>query len=290
MTGFYIIDKPAGWTSHDVVARVRRLAGQKRVGHTGTLDPDATGVLLVCIGQATRLIEYTEGHHKVYEAKLTLGVETDSQDASGAVVGERDASGVTEAALREAAARLTGDILQIPPMVSAVHHEGQRLYELARQGIVVERKPRPVTVYRLDVESFTPGPRAAAALTVECSAGTYVRTLCHDIGEALGVGGHMAALRRTAVGPFGESHAVSLEALAEEGAVSLCLQSVDRLLPDWPVIEGSDTQNADVGHGKVISADVPGEWASFRYNGRLRAILHREGEDWHPAKVLPNEA
>jgi len=289
--GFLIIDKPAGWTSHDVVARVRRLAGQKRVGHTGTLDPDATGVLLVCLGHATRLIEYTEGFHKCYRATLALGVETDSQDASGAVVREADASGVTEDALRAVLPRFTGEIRQVPPMVSAVHHRGERLYEIARRGETVERTSRPVTIYRMEAADFVPGRVARATLDVECSGGTYIRTLCHDIGEALQVGGHMAVLRRTGVGPFSTPDAVSLEALAEaaaEGGFGALVRPMEALLPpEWARVTGSEDAARSILQGRAIPAEAPGAWAIFTIEGRTAAVLRREGDEWRPAKVFP---
>lgn len=214
--GVLNIDKPAGMTSHDVVDRVRRIARIKRVGHAGTLDPDATGVLLVCLGPSTRIVDLITEGEKRYRCVLELGTETDTEDASGNVTAEADASVVTEADLRSATVPFFGDILQIPPMVSAVHHEGKRLYELARQGVVVERKPRPVTVHAIDVADFVPGRRAQATLDVHCGKGTYIRTLCFDIGRALGVGGHMASLRRTAVGVFTADTALPLDALTPE--------------------------------------------------------------------------
>lgn len=289
--GFFVIDKPAGWTSHDVVARVRRLAGQKRVGHTGTLDPDATGVLVVCLGHATRLIAFTEDFHKAYRARLALGVETDSQDASGAVTGRTDASGVTMAALQAALPRFRGDILQVPPMVSAVHHQGERLYEIARRGETVDRAARPITIYRLEASGFAPGEVARATLDVETSGGAYIRTLCHDIGRAIGVGGHMEALRRTAVGPFTLDAAVTLEALAEAaegGRLPGELRPMDALLPaDWPRIAGSEVAARSILQGRAIPADAPGAWAVFQREGRTLAVLRRAEDEWRPAKVFP---
>ena len=216
MNGVLNIDKPAGMTSHDVVARVRRLARIKRVGHAGTLDPDATGVLLVCLGQATRLADYLASEGKEYQAVLALGVTTTTEDASGEVIKETDASGITESALRNIIPRFIGAISQIPPMISAVHHEGQRLYQLARQGITVERQARLIQIDDIQMKNFVPGPQATASLDVTCGKGTYIRTLCADVGAALGVGGHMASLRRIRIGAFMVSDALPLDALTSE--------------------------------------------------------------------------
>lgn len=286
MDGFLIIDKPAGWTSHDVVARVRRLAGQKGVGHTGTLDPDATGVLLVCLGSATRLIEYTDGYRKTYEAVIALGVETDSQDASGSVTSEHCAAAITQEDVAGVLDRFRGDILQTPPMVSAGHHEGKRLYEIARAGQTVERKARPVTVYSLVVSDFLPGVVARAQLSVECSAGTYIRTLCSDIGSALGVGGHMESLRRVSVGPFGEAGSVSLGALEESG-VAQHLRAATELLPaDWPIIPCDAGMAEELSHGRALPATGAGGFAAAMSGDRILAVLRRDGNQWRPAKVF----
>ena len=200
VNGLVVVDKEAGWTSHDVVARCRRIFGQKRVGHAGTLDPDATGVLLVGLGRATRLMRFLTALPKTYEAEVVLGTATSTLDASGDVTGTWDMEDVSLAAVREAAARLTGDIEQVPPMVSAVKVDGRRLHALAREGIEVERSARPVTVYRYDVApGLAPG---VFRIEVVCSSGTYVRVLAADLGEALGGGAHLRNLRRTRIGSF----------------------------------------------------------------------------------------
>ena len=211
-----MVDKPAGMTSHDVVAVVRRRLGERRVGHAGTLDPDATGVLVLGIGRATRLLRFVERAEKEYEADVIIGIETTSQDASGEVVAESDASAVRRGDVEAAAAKLTGEIEQIPPMVSAVKVGGERLYRKARRGEVVERTARRVTVHEMTVEAFEPGTRARARFRVRCSPGTYVRTLANDLGRALGVGAHISRLRRTRVGPFDASSAVPLDGLTAE--------------------------------------------------------------------------
>ena len=200
VNGLVVVDKEAGWTSHDVVARCRRIFGQKRVGHAGTLDPDATGVLLVGLGRSTRLMRFLTALPKTYEAEVVLGTATSTLDASGEVTGTWDMEDVSLAAVREAAATLTGEIEQIPPMVSAVKVDGRRLHALAREGIEVERKARPVTVHRYDVmPGMTPG---VFRVEVVCSSGTYVRVLAADLGEALGGGAHLRNLRRTRIGSF----------------------------------------------------------------------------------------
>jgi len=200
VNGLVVVDKEAGWTSHDVVARCRRIFGQKRVGHAGTLDPDATGVLLVGLGRATRLMRFLTALPKTYEAEVVLGTATSTLDASGDVTGTWDMEEVSLAEVREAALTLTGDIEQVPPMVSALKVGGRRLHELAREGIEVERAARPVTVHRFDVTpGMTPG---VFRIEVECSSGTYVRVLAADLGEALGGGAHLRNLRRTRIGSF----------------------------------------------------------------------------------------
>jgi tRNA pseudouridine55 synthase len=200
VNGLVVVDKEAGWTSHDVVARCRRIFGQKRVGHAGTLDPDATGVLLVGLGRTTRLMRFLTALPKTYEAEVVLGTATSTLDASGEVTGTWNMEDVSLSSVREAAAGLTGDIEQVPPMVSAVKVDGRRLHALAREGIEVERSARPVTVYRYDVTpGMTPG---VFRIEVECSSGTYVRVLAADLGEALGGGAHLRNLRRTRIGSF----------------------------------------------------------------------------------------
>jgi tRNA pseudouridine55 synthase len=203
--GVLVVDKEAGCTSHDVVARARRLLRTKKVGHSGTLDPDATGVLLLGVGPATRLLKLLTALPKSYACEIVLGAETSTLDDSGAVTATFDMAGVTLDQARAAAAALTGDIRQVPPMVSAVKVGGRRLHELARAGIEVERAPRPVTVHRFDLAAG-PAPGTLRA-EVDCSSGTYVRTLAADLGTALGGGAHLRALRRTAIGPFDEGRA-----------------------------------------------------------------------------------
>jgi tRNA pseudouridine55 synthase len=264
ISGVLNLDKPAGPTSHDVVARVRRLLNPKsgiqnpklKVGHAGTLDPAATGVLVVLLGTATRLAEYLTDLLKEYEARIRFGLCTDTQDTTGVVLSQQDASSVTEAQLRAALAGFRGEIRQTPPMVSAVKVGGQRLYELARRGEEVERAARPVTIYELRLEEFHAGPEAWGQLFVRCSSGTYVRTLCADLGEALGCGAAMAELRRTAIGPFRLSDAVSLEELEQAVANG---RLTDYLLPPTaavahlPAVTIDAADQARLVHGMAIS-------------------------------------
>jgi len=251
VNGVLNIDKPSGITSHDVVARVRRIAGLRRVGHAGTLDPDATGVLLVCIGHATRLADLLADQGKVYQARLILGVATSTEDSSGQVLQEIDGSALSRRILEAELPRFTGRILQTPPMVSAVHYGGRRLHELARKGISVERKARPVRIDEIRIERFSPGLRPEAVLTVRCGKGAYVRTLCADLGAALGVGGHIAALRRLSVGKFDIEHAVALEQLADAGPERYLVSASDAVsfLPARVVAQ---SELADLLHGREL--------------------------------------
>lgn len=243
--GLCVVDKPTGWTSHDVVARARGLLGTRKVGHAGTLDPMATGVLVLGVGRATKLLTFLSGLPKTYEARIALGVETDSLDADGEVTATHDMAPPASADLVRAAAGLTGDILQVPPMVSAVKVGGRRLHQLAREGKEVERAARPVTVTRFELRP-TSDPMVWDA-TVSCSSGTYVRVLAADLGHALGGGAHLSALRRTAVGPFGLDEARPLDALE-----LLPAAEVARVLPRVVVDEATA---AEVGHGGVLPAD-----------------------------------
>ena len=213
-SGILNIDKPAGQTSHDVVAAVRRAAKIRRVGHAGTLDPMATGVLLVCFGTATRVIEELQAGQKAYRATLQFGVETDTYDFEGKVVAEKDASGISRQDVDTALHSYRGEIEQIPPMYSALKHKGKRLYELARQGIEVERPPRQLTVHSLDLVDFD-ATAGQAVLDMQVSKGFYVRSLAHDMGQDLGVGAHLIALRRTQVGQFTDDDATSLPQIVE---------------------------------------------------------------------------
>ncbi len=271
--GVLNIHKPAGLTSHDMVARVRRALGTRRVGHAGTLDPDATGVLVVAVGQATRLLPFLPIEPKVYVARAVFGITTTTEDASGAVIEERDAGRVCEADLLAVLPRFTGAISQIPPMVSAVHHEGRRLYELAREGKTVERAAREVTIHALAASDFVAGPRVEATLHVTCGGGTYVRTLCADIGTALGVGGHMKTLVRETVGRFRLADAFPLADLTPETARARMLPLESVL--DLPTVTVNDADAERLGRGQSVAApeDVPtAETIALLHQGRLRAL------------------
>ncbi|HWI51430.1 MAG TPA: tRNA pseudouridine(55) synthase TruB [Symbiobacteriaceae bacterium] len=221
MDGILNLLKPPGMTSHDVVSVVRRVLGIKKVGHTGTLDPGVAGVLPICVGRATRLAEFIAGEDKAYRAEITFGVSTDTQDSFGTVLTEADAGHLSKGDIAYTITKFQGPIMQVPPMVSAVKVDGKRLYELAREGVEVERQARPVTIHRLQLLDFRPGPRPVAFVDVVCSKGTYIRTLAHDMGQALGVGAHMSYLVRTRSGPFALEQAATLEELAAGKAAML---------------------------------------------------------------------
>ncbi len=233
MNGIIVIDKPSGWTSHDVIGKLRRLLGERRIGHSGTLDPMATGVLPVFVGRATRAVEFLESADKEYLAGLRLGVSTDTQDITGTVLREQPQS-VTKSELEAVLPRFRGPISQLPPMYSAVKIGGKKLYELARRGIEAERKPREITIHELSIEGIEGGDFILRAV---CSKGTYVRTLCSDIGDALGCGGTLSSLRRTRAGGYTEQDAVTIEYVekaAEEGRAELLLKPVDSLFYAYP--------------------------------------------------------
>lgn len=232
MTGILLVDKPAGMTSHDVVDRIRKAANMRRIGHTGTLDPAATGLLILCLGNATRLSEFLTGLDKVYEGVMRLGVVTDSYDMDGKVVAEHPVPPLTGEQIQEAFDAFTGDIMQVPPMVSAVKVGGERLYKLARKGEVVEREPRPVTVKEFALLNYA---EPDATFRVRCTRGTYARTLCHDVGEKLGCGGTLASLRRTAVGKYGIEQAKPVDAFRTPDDVAAVLMNVNDAL-DLPAV------------------------------------------------------
>jgi tRNA pseudouridine55 synthase len=284
-TGVVVVDKESGWTSHDVVARCRRIFGQRRVGHAGTLDPDATGVLLVGLGRATRLLRFLTVLPKVYRAEVVLGVATSTLDASGEVTGSWDMEGVGLADVRQAAASLTGEIEQVPPMVSAVKVGGRRLHALAREGREVERAPRPVTVHRFDV---APGPNPGVfRIDVECSSGTYVRVLAADLGEALGGGAHLRALQRTRIGSFSLDEARPIDDLSAGDVLSpaAALRDIDQVTVDPDVARlvsrGLALDRVPLG----VSGDGP--WGLVDGSGNLLAVYESTATDRvRPAVVL----
>ncbi len=270
LDGCLVVDKPAGWTSHDVVARVRRLLGTKKVGHAGTLDPDATGVLVLGIGKATRLLRFATLLKKTYIGEVVLGVATSTLDASGEVTARQDMSEVAFEDVRLAALSLTGRVEQVPPMVSAVRVGGKRLHELAREGIEVERRPRPVEVVSFEV--FTTETPSLYRVLVECSSGTYVRVLAADLGQRLGGVAHLHALRRVAVGSFRDTEAVALEDVSSE-LVRPCID----LVRDMPSVTIDRDVLVAVSHGRFVERSVlqvagEGPWALVRPDGQLVAI------------------
>ena len=240
--GVLVVDKPAGLTSHDVVARVRRLAGTRRVGHTGTLDPAATGVLVLCLGRATRLVTALQAGTKAYAAVARLGVTTTSDDLDGEVLSTTSAAHLDEDTVCGALGAFSGALEQVPPMVSAIRIDGERLHARARRGEVVDRPARRVTIESIVLDRFTPGETADVAFLVACSAGTYVRSIARDLGAELGVGGTLAALRRVANGPFTVAEAVTLDALEEDPSrlTSRLLRPLDALRRAVEVIEVAD--------------------------------------------------
>ena len=231
--GILIIDKPAGWTSHDVVAKLRGILHEKRIGHAGTLDPMATGVLPVFVGRATRAVEFAADREKEYLAGLRLGLTTDTQDTTGTVLSTHPVD-LTRAQVEAALSPFRGEILQVPPMYSAIKRQGQKLYELARRGQEVDRLPRPVTIHTLEIVD-QPSP-TEYTLRVACSKGTYVRTLCHDIGQALGCGGAMYALRRTQAAGFSLQDAVTLETVQAAEDPTALLRPVDAYFARYPAL------------------------------------------------------
>jgi len=277
--GMVVVDKEAGWTSHDAVARCRRIFSQRRVGHAGTLDPDATGVLLVGLGRFTRMLRFVTGLQKSYQAEVVLGRATTTLDASGEVTGTWDMSGVTLAEVRTAAATLTGVVDQIPPMVSARKVGGRRLHELARAGIEVERAARPVTVDRFDVMEPADGETGVFRIEVDCSTGTYVRVLAADLGEALGGGAHLRHLRRTRIGSFTVDQAHTLGTVTD----AHILAPADALR-DLPQVALDGEMARSVSHGLAldkVSVGAPGDgpWALLDERGALMAVYEATGTD-----------
>ena len=282
--GLAVIDKPAGWTSHDVVAKLRGVLGTRKVGHAGTLDPDATGVLLVGVGRATRLMRFMTALPKTYVGEIVLGSETNTLDASGEVTATHDMSGVTLEAARAAAVNLTGAIEQVPPMVSAVKVGGRRLHELAREGIEIERDARPVTVHRFDLFD---GPEAGVLRAeVECSSGTYIRTLAADLGHLLGGGAHLRNLRRTAIGSFTLDEATTIEAASPLPMVEA--------LRDLSQVTVDDDVAALVRNGRVLDLDALGvsgdpPWPLVATDGSLLAVYEPVADGRaKPTVVIPS--
>lgn len=289
LTGILVIDKPAGWTAHDVVARVRRLVGERRVGHAGTLDPAAVGVLPVCVGEATKVVEYLSGHGKTYLAAVLFGTVTDTDDLDGWVIEEHDVSDISREMVTVQLPHFVGEIEQVPPAYSAVHIGGQRAYALARAGKQVDVPSRRVTVQRLALVAWSP---PVAWLVVDCGAGTYVRSLARDLGAALGCGATLAHLVRLRSGPFRLCEAWSLDELAAVPDLRAAWPWVavhpDAALADWPALLLDDAAALAWTQGKVIADDATADTFTRAYDGdgNWRGIGIGTPHGWQPRKVV----
>ena len=288
--GFLLIDKAGGWTSHDVVAKCRGILGERRIGHAGTLDPMATGLLVLGVGRATRLIRYIQEGTKTYVASVAFGIATDTLDADGAILSREPMSfGPDE--LDAVAARFIGPISQIPPMVSAVRVGGRRLYELAREGIEVERAPRPVEIHSIEVLEFAPGPYPEIEISVTCGSGTYIRTLADDLAQSLGGRAHLTALRRTSIGRRSVDAATTVENLDSlEDPVSELLPMAAGL-DDLGQVVVDEATVTGVSNGVVFAATAlgitgPGTYRFVDEGGRLLAVYVSDGRQAKPEVVL----
>ena len=270
MDGIVIVDKPAGWTSQDVTARLRRVFNTRRIGHGGTLDPMATGVLPVFVGRATRGVEFFEHAEKTYETVLRLGITTDTEDISGTVLTQQDAF-VTGTQLEEVLEKFRGEIWQVPPMYSALKINGQKLVDLARKGVEVERKSRPITIHELTLLGME---AEGIRLRVRCSKGTYIRTLCKDIGEALGCGGCMAALRRVTAGEYTIEESVPLQTLLETENPEQYLRGVDTMFQNHSAVTLTENQEKRCRNGNAFSVSHPeGTYRVYSKNGEFLALM-----------------
>ena len=273
MNGIVIIDKPQGWTSQDVTARLRRVFNTRRIGHGGTLDPMATGVLPVFVGRATRGVEFFEHAQKTYEATLRLGLTTDTEDTSGTVLEEKKVR-ISETEFLGVLPEFRGKIQQIPPMYSALKVNGQKLCDLARKGKEVERQPRQIEIFELECLDFT---GIEARLRIRCSKGTYIRTLCKDIGERLGCGGCMAQLRRVTAGEYTIGEAVSLQELLEAEEPEKYLRPVDTMFRGYPEVKLTEKQEQRCRNGNSFSVKFPdGTYRSYAQNGEFLALSQVE--------------
>lgn len=274
-------------TSHDVVAKIRRTLSIKKVGHAGTLDPLATGVLVVCLGPATRLSEYAMASTKQYRARVHLGITTETYDADGAVLAKQEAVHITREQVEHVLQAFIGNIEQLPPMYSAIKQQGRKLYEIARAGETVERKPRSVTIDALVIHKWIP---PQFVLDISCSPGTYIRSLAHDLGEVLGVGAHLAGLIRTASGTMKLDNAIPLTTLLGDANWRRYVLPPDSVLTHLPAIRLDDTAAEHVRHGRPVSADISRNASlarGYTPDGRFVAILKSVGEGlWRPRKVF----
>lgn len=274
MDGIVIVDKPQGWTSQDVTARLRRVFGTRRIGHGGTLDPMATGVLPVFVGRATRAVEFFEHAEKTYETVLRLGITTDTEDMTGTVLTEENVS-FTEEQLQETLAAFRGEILQVPPMYSALKVNGQKLCDLARKGKTVARQPRPITIHEL---SLVERGENTLRLRVRCSKGTYIRTLCKDIGEYLGCGGCMESLRRVAAGEYTVDEAVPLQTLLDTEEPEKYLRDVDTMFRNYPAVTLTANQETRCRNGNAFSVSLaPGTYRAYSQGGEFLMLAKVDG-------------
>ena len=274
MDGIVIVDKPRDWTSQDVTARLRRVFGTRRIGHGGTLDPMATGVLPVFVGRATRAVEFFEHAEKTYETVLRLGITTDTEDMTGTVLTEEKVS-FTEEQLRETLEAFRGEILQIPPMYSALKVNGQKLCDLARKGKTVERQPRPITIHEL---TLVERGENTLRLRVRCSKGTYIRTLCKDIGEKLGCGGCMESLRRVAAGEYTIDEAVPLQTLLDTEEPEKYLRDVDTMFRNYPAVTLTANQETRCRNGNAFSVSLaPGTYRAYNQAGEFLMLAKVDG-------------
>lgn len=284
--GLVIVDKPARMTSHDVVGRCRRIFGTRRVGHAGTLDPMATGVLVIGIDRATKILGLLTAAPKSYAATIRLGQTTSTEDAEGQLLHTVSAAHLTTEAIGAAIAGLRGDIMQVPSVVSAIKVDGRRSYRLVREGHTVELKPRPVRIERFEPMALRcEGQLVDVDVEVDCSSGTYIRALARDLGEALGVGGHLTSLRRTRVGRFSLDQAYSLDELAERPALSLTLDEACLLL--FPRRELTAEEVAAAGNGRSLApGGIEGVYAACDPDGRVIALLRDDGARTKPVVVI----
>lgn len=274
MDGIVIVDKPQGWTSQDVTARLRRVFGTRRIGHGGTLDPMATGVLPVFVGRATRAVEFFEHAEKTYETVLRFGITTDTEDMTGTVLTEENVS-FTEEQLQETLAAFRGEILQVPPMYSALKVNGQKLCDLARKGKTVERQPRPITIHEL---TLVERGENTLRLRVRCSKGTYIRTLCKDIGEKLGCGGCMESLRRVAAGEYTIGEAVPLQTLLDTEKPEKYLRDVDTMFRNYPAVTLTANQETRCRNGNAFSVSLaPGTYRAYSQDGEFLMLAKVDG-------------
>lgn len=289
--GLIVVDKPQGITSHGVVARMRRICGTRKVGHGGTLDPMATGVLIVAVGKATKLLTYVSGLDKSYAATIRLGRSTVTDDAEGEVTATADASGIADEAIRAGLAAMTGEIDQVPSAVSAVKIDGQRAYKRVRDGEAVELKPRRVTIAAIEVLAIRrEGAFVDVDVDVSCSSGTYIRAIARDLGAALDVGGHLTALRRTRIGGFGLDTAATLETLAERADAGDPLGTLtmgDAAARLMPTRTATDAEAKALSYGKPLAAaGIEGRYAVLDAGGDLLAVMTEHGDTAKPETVF----